>query len=127
MAVEGVDMAKVLLGGRGPGVETLLLSPGERDGRRYITPAARPLVSTTGGCAVAMQSARLPCAVVAGSRRCCRCRTQSQPVVEGVWACRGRVVRRLLAGQRAGRGSWMQATLAGLALKNAVLFSCQSG
>ena len=34
-------MAEVLHGGRGPGVETLLLWPGEQDGRRYGTSAAR--------------------------------------------------------------------------------------
>ena len=66
MAVEGVDM---VLGGRGTGVETLLLSLGERDGRRSIMQPARPLVRVVSVCAIAMQSARPPCAVVAASRR----------------------------------------------------------
>lgn len=82
MAVEGVDMAEVLLlGRRGPGVEPLLRSLGERDGRRYIASAARLLTIRASGCAAATQGARPRRVVVVaqGSRRVRPCRLLGQP------------------------------------------------
>ena len=86
MAVEGVDMAEVLLfGRRGPGVEPLLRSLGERDGRRYIASAARLRTIRASGCAAATQGARPRGVVVVaqGSRRVQPCRLLGQPVVKG--------------------------------------------
>ena len=127
MAVEGVDMAEVLLGGRGTGVETLLLSPGERDGRRYNASVTRLL----GRCELyARQQCRVRSPGVLSSQargECCRYRTQSQSVVEGVLACRGRVFRALLAGCRARAGAVDAGDGGSRALvRKCALFSCQS-
>ena len=91
MAVEGVDMAEVLLvGRRGPGVEPLLRSLAERDrdGRRYIASAARLQTIRASGCA-ATQGARPRGAVVVaqGSRRVQPCRLLGLPVVKGAGCC----------------------------------------
>jgi hypothetical protein len=82
VAVEGVDMAEVLLlGRRGPGVEPL----GERDGRRYIASAARLLAIWASGCAATTQGARPRSVVVVaqGSRRVQPCRLLGPAVVKG--------------------------------------------
>ena len=116
MAVEGVDMAEVLLvGRRGPGVEPLLRSLGERDrdGRRYIASAARLQTIRASGCA-ATQGARPRGAVVVaqGSRRVQPCRLLGLPVVKGagcwllgVQACRRAGVRCCERRRAAARGA----------------------
>jgi hypothetical protein len=100
VAVEGVDMAEVLLlGRRGPGVESLLRSLGGRDGRRYIASAARLLAIRADGCAATTQGAQpwgVVVVVAQGSRRVqpCRCRLLGLPVVKGAgcWACSAALV-----------------------------------
>jgi hypothetical protein len=76
-------MAEVLLlGRRGPGVEPLVRSLGERDGRRYIASAARRLTIRASGCAAATQEARprgVVVVVAQGSRRVQPCRLLGQP------------------------------------------------
>jgi hypothetical protein len=76
-------MAEVLLlGRRGPGVEPLVRSLGERDGRRYIASAARRLTIRASGCAAATQGARprgVVVVVAQGSRRVQPCRLLGQP------------------------------------------------
>lgn len=132
VAVEGVLM--VLRGGRGwPGVETLLLWPGERDGRRggaaqHGGGRMRPLpvqgarrASAVG--AAARRVLALSHAVPAGrrvpSRRAC---TGKQGRAE---PGRAQSVGRLLAGRATRRGGEVQATLAGLSLRKRALCSCQ--
>jgi hypothetical protein len=108
VAVEGVDMAEVLLlGRRGPGVEPLVRSLGERDGRRYIASAARLLTIRASGCAAATQGARPRSIVVVaqGSRRVQPCRLlgqrSSRVLAAGCWAG----VRRCERQRAAARGA----------------------
>lgn len=121
----------MLLGGRGPGVEPLLLSPGGRDGRRCSA-------SQHGGCglgwaqstasAVQVRAAvecrrafcrravcRLPSAVVRSSRALSAGERQDRPEAAGGCSLRCAV----------GWGSGMQAARAGLSLTRSALCSCQ--
>jgi hypothetical protein len=129
VAVEGVDIAEVLLGGRGTGVETLLLSPGERDGRRYNASVTRSLEKMCTVCA----AANVECAAPV----CCRRRLAASAAViarsssrssRASWRAEAESSGALLAGCRARAGAVGAGDGGSRALvKKCALFSCQSG